>query len=332
MIVSIYSCANLCANVNDGDRDVESDNFDDPLFDQAISFVIEKRKASVAGLQRQFRIGYSRASRLVEQMEAIGVVSAQGNDGNREVLATSQFDIDALGLEALKEERERRYQEELSRQAKVANSVDEQLRLSAITNRRIVIWLKDTGNIAPSGNKVLILKSSSPFEYLAQQQKNKLKPGDAEYSDILDGYRFSATMQMRTPTSVLCQHGRIEKLPAHKLPRIVKQDWQGIWLPHLKPAAELGAWARDVNGAMASDVGYVPQDGGDFLRFMLLAHQIVDDGLGRDEAIEWMKICRDMVGSDGESIGKFIERYGNTPESAWFRISSMIKNNRDSLR
>lgn len=319
---------NLCANVNDGDRDVESDNFDDPLFDQAISFVIEKRKASVAGLQRQFRIGYSRASRLVEQMEEIGVVSNQGSDGNRDVLASSQFDIAALNLKALRAEKERRRQEELSRQAKIANSVDEQLRLSAITNKRIVIWLKDTGNVAPSGNKVFILKSSSPFEYLAQQQKNKLKPGDAEYSEILDGYRFSATMQMRTPTSVLCQHGRIEKLPAHKLPRIVKQEWQGVWLPHLKPAAELGAWAREVNGAMASDVGYVPQDGGDFLRFMLLAHQIVDDGLGRDEAIEWMKICRDMVGSDGESIGKFIERYGNTPELAWFRISSMIKNNR----
>lgn len=147
---------------------MESDNFDDPLFDQAISFVIEKRKASVAGLQRQFRIGYSRASRLVEQMEEIGVVSTQGSDGNRDVLASSQFDIAALNLKALREEKERRRQEELSRQAKIANSVDEQLRLSAITNKRIVIWLKDTGNVAPSGNKVFVLKSSSPFEYLAQ--------------------------------------------------------------------------------------------------------------------------------------------------------------------
>ncbi|HCH7897830.1 TPA: hypothetical protein NHU29_005572 [Raoultella ornithinolytica] len=318
-------CDNLCANVNDGDRDVHSDNFDDPLFDQAVSFVIENRKASIAGVQRQFRIGYSRASRLVEQMEAIGVVSVQGSDGNREVLASSQFDLDALGLQALKEERERRYQEELSRQAKVANSVDEQLRLSAITNKRIVIWLKDTGNIAPSGNKVLILKSSSPFEYLAQQQKNKLKPGDAEYSDILDGYRFSATMQMRTPTSVLCQHGRIDKVPAHKLPRIVKQDWQGIWLPHLKPAEELGSWARDVKGAMASDVGYVPQDGGDFLRFLLLAHQIVEDGLDRDDALRWMNICRDMVGSDGEAIGSFIEHYGDRADIALRVITNSVK-------
>lgn len=306
-----------------------SDEWDlDPLFDQAVNFVTEKRKASISGVQRQFRIGYNRAERIIEQMEEAGVVSAQGNDGNRKVLAASRFEIDALGLEALKEERKRQYQEELSRQSEVVNSVDEQLRISAITNRRIVIWLKDTGNVASSGNKVLILKSSSPFEYLAKQQKNKLKPGDAEYSDILDGYRFSATMQMRTPTSVLCQHGRIEKSPAHKLPRIVKLDWQGVWLPHLKPAAELGTWARDVNGSMASDVGYVPQDGGDFLRFLLLAHQIVEDGLDRDDALRWMNVCGDMVGSDGESIGKFIERYGNTPESALFRISSMIKNNR----
>ncbi|EMR3149162.1 TPA: hypothetical protein L7182_002685 [Klebsiella pneumoniae] len=325
MIVSIYSCANLCANVNDGDRDVESDNFDDPLFDQAISFVIEKRNASVAGLQRQFRIGYSRASRLVEQMEEIGVVSTQGSDGNRDVLASSQFDIAALNLKALREEKEGRRQEELSRQAKIANSVDEQLRLSAITNKRIVIWLKDTGNVAPSGNKVFILKSSSPFEYLAKQQKNKLKPGDAEYSDILDGYRFSATMQMRTPTSVLCQHGRIEKVPAHKLPRIVKQDWQGIWLPHLKPAAELGAWARDVNGSMASDVGYVPQDGGDFLRFLLLAHQIVEDDISDEERVRWLESCYHMVGSDGEAIGSFMERYGDRADVALRAITNSVK-------
>lgn len=297
----------------------------DPLFDQAVNFVAERRNASISSVQRQFRIGYNRAVRLIEQMEVIGVVSVQGSDGKREVLANSQFEVDALSLDALKEEKKRQHQEELSRKAEIANSVDEQLRISAITNRKIVIWLKDTGSLSPSGNKVLILKSSSPFEYLAQQQKSKIKPGDSEYSDILDGYRFSATMQMRTPTSVLCQHGRIEKVPAHKLPRIVKQDWQGAWLPHLKPVEELGPCTRDVKGAMASDVGYVPQDGGDFLRFMLLVHQIVDDGLDRDEAIRWMKICSDMIGSDGEPIGKFVDRYGDTPESALSCISWMLR-------
>lgn len=59
----------------------------DPLFDQAVAFVVEKRKSSISGVQRQFRIGYNRAARIVEQMEAQGIVSPPGNNGNREVLA-----------------------------------------------------------------------------------------------------------------------------------------------------------------------------------------------------------------------------------------------------
>jgi len=64
----------------------------DPLFDQAVNFVTEKRKASISGVQRQFRIGYNRAARIIEQMEAQGIVSEQGHNGNREVLAPPPFD------------------------------------------------------------------------------------------------------------------------------------------------------------------------------------------------------------------------------------------------
>ncbi|EHD21932.1 DNA translocase FtsK [Brenneria nigrifluens] len=65
----------------DGDEEL------DPLFDQAVAFVVEKRRASISGVQRQFRIGYNRAARIVEQMEAQGIVSSPGHNGNREVLA-----------------------------------------------------------------------------------------------------------------------------------------------------------------------------------------------------------------------------------------------------
>ncbi len=64
----------------------------DPLFDQAVNFVTEKRKASISGVQRQFRIGYNRAARIIEQMEAQGIVSEQGHNGNREVLALPPFE------------------------------------------------------------------------------------------------------------------------------------------------------------------------------------------------------------------------------------------------
>ncbi|PQV52772.1 DNA translocase FtsK [Paraburkholderia sp. BL21I4N1] len=59
----------------------------DPLYDEAVSFVVRTRRASISSVQRQLRIGYNRAARLVEQMETAGLVSAMGINGSREVLA-----------------------------------------------------------------------------------------------------------------------------------------------------------------------------------------------------------------------------------------------------
>lgn len=71
---------------------LEGDEELDPLFDQAVEFVVDKRRASISGVQRQFRIGYNRAARIIEQMEAQGIVSEQGHNGNREVLAPPRHD------------------------------------------------------------------------------------------------------------------------------------------------------------------------------------------------------------------------------------------------
>lgn len=74
-------------NLLPGETLEEDDAEADPLFDQAVQFVTESRKASVSGVQRRFRIGYNRAARLVETMEHVGIVSGPGHNGNREVLA-----------------------------------------------------------------------------------------------------------------------------------------------------------------------------------------------------------------------------------------------------
>ncbi len=66
---------------------MEGDEEMDPLFDQVVEHVVQSRRGSVSGVQRRFKIGYNRAARIVEQLEAQGIVSAPGHNGNREVLA-----------------------------------------------------------------------------------------------------------------------------------------------------------------------------------------------------------------------------------------------------
>ncbi len=65
----------------------ENDEDTDALYDEAVAFVTETRRGSISSVQRKFKIGYNRAARIIEQMESQGVVSAQGHNGNREVLA-----------------------------------------------------------------------------------------------------------------------------------------------------------------------------------------------------------------------------------------------------
>jgi S-DNA-T family DNA segregation ATPase FtsK/SpoIIIE len=66
---------------------VDADAEADPLYDEAVAFVIRTRKASISSVQRQLRVGYNRAARLVEQMETAGVLSAMASNGSRDVLA-----------------------------------------------------------------------------------------------------------------------------------------------------------------------------------------------------------------------------------------------------
>jgi S-DNA-T family DNA segregation ATPase FtsK/SpoIIIE len=68
----------------------DSSDEDDELYDEAVSFVIESRRASISAVQRKLRIGYNRAARIIEAMEAAGLVSEMGSNGSREVLVPKQ--------------------------------------------------------------------------------------------------------------------------------------------------------------------------------------------------------------------------------------------------
>ena len=74
----------------DGDSQgslLDGDDEADPLYDEAVAFVTETRRASISAVQRKLKIGYNRAARMIEAMEAAGVVSEMGSNGSREVLA-----------------------------------------------------------------------------------------------------------------------------------------------------------------------------------------------------------------------------------------------------
>lgn len=77
----------------DGTTGLDINDKLDPLFNQTVSFVIEKRRVSISGVQRQFRIGYNRAARIIEQMEIQGIVSAPRHNGNRKVLLSTTPEI-----------------------------------------------------------------------------------------------------------------------------------------------------------------------------------------------------------------------------------------------
>jgi S-DNA-T family DNA segregation ATPase FtsK/SpoIIIE len=73
--------------VNDGGG---PGNESDPMYDQAVGIVLQHRRASISLVQRHLRIGYNRAARLLEQMEKSGLVSAMGNNGNRDIIVPAR--------------------------------------------------------------------------------------------------------------------------------------------------------------------------------------------------------------------------------------------------
>src|SRR5919108_1501914 len=97
-------------------------------------------------------------------------------------------------------------------------------------------------------------------------------------ADVIKGYEFIATLQLRTPLRVLQHHGEVREWSENGLPQYAQSLWEGIWLPVTKTWAELAgahgntaaALAADKvpEGSIASDIGPIPQNGGTYLDFL----------------------------------------------------------------
>jgi hypothetical protein len=97
-------------------------------------------------------------------------------------------------------------------------------------------------------------------------------------NDIVSGYRFCATIQMRTPLRVLRRHGEVHQGIGSEPPEIATEMWEGIWVPIARTFRDLGLDIDEPNFTMASDVGPIPQDGGDYLKFLLLVREAAEGG------------------------------------------------------
>ncbi|MDO8250443.1 MAG: hypothetical protein Q7T78_12110 [Rhodoferax sp.] len=145
---------------------------------------------------------------------------------------------------------------------------------------------------------------SSCRDYRQDVWKNINMPLD----DIAKGWRFGATMQLRTPLRVISRHGEVHEGLTDP-PAIAQDQSEGYWLPLLKSFAEIGIDIPEVimtNTTMASDVGQIPSDGGEYLKFLLKVRAIVEQDepiesrelLLRDELRlpEWSGFCRKLGG------------------------------------
>lgn len=177
----------------------------------------------------------------------------------------------------------------------------------------LLVW---SDHSFPDGN-VPAIDSYSPFADRAKYQSPVITKKDP----VIYGSRFVATMQFRTPLKVLEQHGRIERCNTHELPRIVQDNWQGIWTVKATSLREFGIDIDFSVGEMASEIGPVPNDGGDFLRCMILLKRIARCNSTIVEKSELMSFAATLYGFDGHSFGAYIEKWGG-PRAVLGRLTS----------
>src|SRR5690606_20893346 len=121
--------------------------------------------------------------------------------------------------------------------------------------------------------------------------------------DIIGGYEYSATLQLRTPLFVLKNHGRTVPATPEGPPRISDEMWHGIWIPALTDEFKF----LDEGSTAASEIGYVPADGGDYLPFLVAVRTITENPKSTiDEKKKALKSLINGSGPSGTPYSKFM--------------------------
>lgn len=140
---------------------------------------------------------------------------------------------------------------------------------------------------------------ATPAQTGARRHDMPMVPSGNE--DIITGWRFCATMQMRTPLAILREHNRLVPASPEGPPQLTTEMWQGIWVP------DLGSdWDFLGEGAsMASEVGPIPRDGGDYLPFLIAVRTIAEGRATVSEKEASLRSLTKERGSGGTPYSKF---------------------------
>ena len=156
--------------------------------------------------------------------------------------------------------------------------------------------------------------SDQPLEPSVGQVEFHRSVALAANADIISGWHFCATMQLRTPFRVLSRHGEVHEGLTSEPPVIVHEQWEGIWIIKTRSFRELGIDIDEPSFTMASDVGPVPADGGDYLAFLKRARMIAEaDRPPADRRQALAEMLHDPASAD------FVDRLGG-PEALLDRL------------
>ena len=151
-----------------------------------------------------------------------------------------------------------------------------------IAHQMKIFLRKEKNETASNPVRVILRGNSKPQEAVLESQSVTIgelqnAPMPSYMDDISNGFKFSATLQLRTPLRVLLRHGELYLKNDGGRPQIACEPWEGIWLPNLKTWAELGITGIDEfepPDSMASDIGAVLAE--DYLPFLIAVREIVE--------------------------------------------------------
>lgn len=180
-----------------------------------------------------------------------------------------------------------------------------------IANQMRVFLQKESNEKATNPVRLILQGENAPMPLSSALERTSVTMGELQNApipswmdDVCSGFKFCATLQLRTPLRVLLRHGEIYLKNDGQQPQIAREPWEGIWLPKLKSWRELGADIDEMApGTHASDIGPIRPD--EYLPFLIAVRRIIEANDPIEHRIEKL---REMLTKD--EWQKFVSQRG----------------------